>query len=405
MTDKNSIFVKNRIIPDMMLGLIVFLTTLSAELFLFFGYIGEKGLRLGFLFLPFIFVFVFLILRRLRLKQHYMIGSHILFIVLVSVAASLITRADPLETAEIVFSGIIQALYSLSQRYRVTDLVVDTGILFPSITVNVISFLVISYFENTEFLSLILVDSVLVVTFFFVARQNNVLEVDYYHSLKSEARNGYSVKRQNRQNMIIIVLGIAISLLLIFFFPVDAVANAIRTLIVNLFYLLVRLLPKNKSGVNRPEYGLVPVEQEVMEGGEANIFLKIFVLLLFLLSVAGFFVFVIMSIKAFLARYRMPEDKPSVSPDGTVVDLIENLSRTKQSGRSSLDFGKGYEREIRKKFYRKVRRGMKDGLPVGKTSSPRQIEKVLLKNGDTSMPELTDAYEKVRYRKVPGKYV
>lgn len=398
MTDKKDLFVRGGLLSDLMLGLIVFLTTVSGEIFLMYGYMSEMNLRPVFLFLPIIYVVPFLILRRLRLRQHQMIGVHILCIVLPAVIISLITRAVPMEIAEVVLSGVIQAVYSLKQRYNLTDFSVDTGILFPSLTVNLISFLVISYFDDTSFLSLILANSVLTVTFFFVARQNNVLETDYCHSLRSESGSGYSVKRQNRLNMIIIVLGIVISLLLIFFFPVDAVSNAVKTLLVNLFYILMRLLPRTKSGVTRPEYGLVPMEEEVMEGGEANILLKIFVLLIFLLSVAGFFALVVLGIKALLSRYRMVEDRPSVSSDGVVVDLIENVARTKRKGRVSLDFGKGYEREIRKKFYRKVRKGMKDGLPLGRTSSPRQIEKALLDNGDASIPELTDAYETVRYR-------
>lgn len=397
MTDKKSLFVRHGLVSDLMLGLIVFLTVQSGLLFLMFGYIQEMGLRYICLYLPVLYVPAFLVLRRLRVRQLYMIGSHVLCVALVAALIGLICRAAPMEITEVALSGAIQAAYSMSQRYKTEEMVVDTGILFPSLAVNLISFLVISYFGKSDFMSIILVNSVLIITFFFVARQNNVLEVDYHHSLKSEARNDNSVKRQNRQNMIIIVLGIVLSLILLLCFPADEVSRLIAWLIVSLIDLLLRMLPQSRGGTAVTGYRLVPGEEEPMQGGEANIFLKIFILLLFLFVLAVFFTFLVYVVKAFLNRYRMAEDHHSASSDGAVVDLVENIGRTKRSRREALDFGKGYEKEIRKRFYHKARKGMKAGLPIGKTSSPRQIENVLLTNGDASMPELTDAYEKVRY--------
>jgi hypothetical protein len=42
---------------------------------------------------------------------------------------------------------------------------------------------------------------------------------------------------------------------------------------------------------------------------------------------------------------------------------------------------------------------MKKGLPVSNSSTPGQIENVLLSNGDREISELRREYEKVRYSK------
>ena len=62
-----------------------------------------------------------------------------------------------------------------------------------------------------------------------------------------------------------------------------------------------------------------------------------------------------------------------------------------------MNFGSGYERRIRKRFYDKTRRAMKKGLPVADSSTPGQIEAVLLANGDNDIITLRKEYEKVRY--------
>ncbi len=89
----------------------------------------------------------------------------------------------------------------------------------------------------------------------------------------------------------------------------------------------------------------------------------------------------------------------SALDDDIVVDTIEDIKPDHKVGARSLDFGNGYERKIRKKFYTKTRHAMNKGLPVSPSSTPGQIETVLLANGDSEISELRPEYEKVRYSK------
>lgn len=399
MTEKKSLLVKHGMLADLMLGLIVYLTVQSAEMFVMYGYITALDLGFRFLVVPVVFTIGFLILRRLRLKQLWMIGAHLLFIAASCAVIFVLAGANTYEKLAVILSAIFQAIYSLKQRYKIEDFVVKSDLLYLGLTVNLISFIIISYHRKADFLSLILINTILVVTFFFVARQSNVLDVAYYHSLRSETQNVNSVKRQNRMSMIIIVLGIAVSLLLLYTFPTNKVTHILSAMIVAVLkFLFGHLNTGEDVKPDAPDDMDLNMPFAPDQGGDP-IVLKIIVLLVFLVIVAGFFASLVVAIRAFLARYNVADDKPTADSDGAVIDLIENVKKCKNGKKVAMDFGKGYEKEIRKKFYHKVKKGMKAGLPIGKTSSPRQIEKVLAANGDTSISELTDSYEKVRYSK------
>lgn len=86
--------------------------------------------------------------------------------------------------------------------------------------------------------------------------------------------------------------------------------------------------------------------------------------------------------------------------EGVIVDTIEDINPDQKVGTARGHyFGEGYERKIRKKFYTKTRNAMNKGLPVSPSSTPGQIETVLLANGDSEISELRPEYEKVRYSK------
>ena len=399
MTDRKQLFVKYGLLADLMLGLIAYLTVQSAQMFVMFGYITALNMRFRFVVIPVIYAFVFLFLRRLRVRQSLMIGSHLAFIVLSCIAVYFITGANSYEMIGVISSAVIQAVYSLKQRYRIEDFVVRSDILYVAMTVNIITFIIISYHKKADFITLILINTVLAVTFFFVARQSNILDVAYYHSLRSETQNVNSVKRQNRLSMIVIVLGIAVSLFLLYTFPTDAVTRAIMAFIGALLRLIFSHVPEGEEiKPTSPEDLNLNLPYETPDGSEP-IFLKVIVLMIFLVVVVTFFVSLVTAIRAFLARYSVAGGKPEADSDGAVIDLIETVGKTERSSRTSMDFGKGYEKEIRKKFYNKVRKGMKAGLPIGRTSSPRQIERVLSAGGDIAINDITDRYEKVRYGK------
>ena len=89
-----------------------------------------------------------------------------------------------------------------------------------------------------------------------------------------------------------------------------------------------------------------------------------------------------------------------VEDDGNLIDTIEDLKPEKKHLITrGQDFGSGYERRIRKQFYNRTRHAMRKGRPISSASTPGQIEKVLLANGDNDITTLRHEYEKVRYGK------
>ena len=195
MTEQKHLFARHGLLEDLMLGLIVFLTIQSAQLFVMYGYITTMNMRFRFMVIPLVYVFAFLVIRRLRIKQLYMNACHAGFMVASFIVIFSVTGAGGFEKVAVGTSAAVQMIYSLKQRYRTEDFVVRPDILYVAVAVNIISFLVIAYHKKADFVSLILINTVLIVTFYFVARQNNVLDVSYYHSLRSEAHNVNSVKR------------------------------------------------------------------------------------------------------------------------------------------------------------------------------------------------------------------
>ena len=90
-------------------------------------------------------------------------------------------------------------------------------------------------------------------------------------------------------------------------------------------------------------------------------------------------------------------DHEIVTEDKAITDLVEKIKPEEKERHIRRDFGKGHEREIRKKFYVKMRRGISDGLPISASSSPGQIRDMLRSGGDHEIDGLTVEYEKVRY--------
>ena len=385
---------------DLMLSLIVFLTVQSALMFAMYGYISTLDIDFKFLVIPIFYAASFLVIRRFRMGQKLMIISHLVFLVSSLAAISIVAHANGAEKLTVVISAILQMIYSLKQRYNSKDFVVKSEVLYLCMTVNIIAFCVISYFNKAEFVRVILMNTVLVVTLFFIARQSNVLDVSYYHSLRSETQNVNSVKKQNRMSILLIVLGIGVSLFMLYGFPADEVTKGVLSAIKALLRLLFSILPQDPDAPEASQRRLIlPYENDDLLATEPPMYLKIIVLFIFLFVVVSFFISAVAAIKALLSRYGTASEKGIADSDGAVVDLIENVRKSGKGERRRLDFGKGYEKEVRKKFYQKVKKGMKEGLPLGRTSTPRDIERILSDHGDNSISDLTDRYEKVRYRK------
>ena len=377
MTDRKPRLITYGIFSDLMLSLIVFLTVQSALIFAMFGYISTLDVNFIYLVIPVFYAASYLVIRRLKIGQKSMIASHLIFLIVSLAVMFLLSNANGAEKLTVLISAVIQMIYSLKQRYNTKDFEVRSEILYLCMTVNILAFCIISYFNKIEFVRVILMNTVLIVTFFFIARQSNVLDVSYYHSLRSETQNVNSVKKQNRMSILLIVLGIGVSLFMLYGFPADAVTAKIMEGIKAFLRLLFSILPQDPDPAGEDKRRLIlPYENDNLLETEPPMYLKVIVLFVFLCVVVSFFISAVAAIKALLSRYGTASEKKIADSDGAVVDLIENVEKKAKDKRKRLDFGKGYEKEIRKKFYQKVKRGMKDALKADETFSILMGDKV-----------------------------
>ena len=112
------------------------------------------------------------------------------------------------------------------------------------------------------------------------------------------------------------------------------------------------------------------------------------------------FVFLIKTIILIMKHFHHEQGEEKVVENDAVVDIIEEVPKTKLApSLSRQDFGEGYEGKIRKQYYQRVARAMRKGMKVKPSTSPREIEEEIKKQGAPSISELTSLYESVRYNK------
>ena len=117
-----------------------------------------------------------------------------------------------------------------------------------------------------------------------------------------------------------------------------------------------------------------------------------------IILIIGIILFILNTIRLLIQNAPKYTKRKQLTEDDNLVDTIEDIRPEKKPFITrGPDFGTGHERRIRKQFYNKTRRAMKKGLPVYSSSTPGQIEKVLLANGDKEIAPLRQEYEKVRY--------
>ena len=209
------------------------------------------------------------------------------------------------------------------------------------------------------------------------------------------------LRKQNNKTIAGLLAIITVALLALTVFPIDWLSNILLTGIKVIGSFIVFLISaiakffKDDSTVTIP----MQVAELSEQGGEINPYLEIFGRMLAFLFLTVVLILIINAVRI-LIRNAPRFNKEEVDESGALTDTIEDIRPEKRSFTTKgLNFGTGHERRIRKQFYNKTRRAMKKGLPVSNSSTPGQIENVLLSSGDHEISELRKEYEKVRYGK------
>ena len=288
---------------------------------------------------------------------------------------------------------LFSALHRLRPKIRAGD---SQFIALPA-CIHPLLYLFFYLTESFDLINNLTIHVVLILVMYIVMRQIAVFDEKYYHSIRRSSKPAALLKKQNYKTSVGLIVVFAISVLVLLVFPVEEMTKLVLLLLYGISELIKRFL--NLGGDLELIYGDPSEKPEFnQEAGEIEPWMDIAGKVLIVLILIGLVLLILNGIRLLIQNAPKIARAKEMSEDENLVDTIEDIQPEKrQSFTRGHNFGKGYERRIRKQFYDKTRRAMKKGLPVGNSSTPGQIEAVLLKQGDKEISSLRKEYEKVRY--------
>ena len=319
----------------------------------------------------------------------------------------------------LVMLVVVETLFSLIYRLKPTYSAADLQVIFFPAAAHLLGWLFFKFSESeaysnskfrkwdvtielaterVQFARLLVINAAIIAVMFLVMRQLAVFDKKYYHSIQKKSQSNLMLKKQNYITVIAHLVIVLLTFGAILIFPYTAalrlfwkIANAIARFFNFLFSLLMKI-DTGDLGSDLAEES-ISAEMVVEDNPLTNVVLTI-------IAIVGVIILlgIIMIIATRVIKNSIKYAEKNDTGDDSIIDIIESIGSMKNKfARKNRDFGSGYERRIRKQFYDKTRNAMKKGLPVGDSSTPGQIETVLLDYGDEEISELRQEYEKVRY--------
>lgn len=260
--------------------------------------------------------------------------------------------------------------------------------------------------SKPELISNLITNTLLAAVLYLVMRQVAIFDTKYYHSIRNSSQPQVLLRKQNYRTAAGLVGIFVLSLLILKVIPIESLTQIVllglKTLLRVLIPVIIAILDFFASLLKDIQTEEEPAEEmELPEELYSDApWFRVLAIIIAIIILIGFILLLVNTIRLIIQNApRYAKDKKT-SDDGIVSDTIENINPDKWTlFRKRPDFGKGYERRIRKRFYDKTVNAMKKGLPVSSSSTPGQIEKALLESGDSDFPALRQEYEKVRYGK------
>lgn len=400
-TKKSPRFVRSNIIIEYLTTLMLALTIISLVSYLLrhYDYVGFTTWNYLFLICP---ATIFLLIRRIRIGLPAMLVLHLLtaagsFFGIYLFLSSCLPRRDLWIPIIILGAAlVILMISSILHRFSKTPVQVkyDGFFFYTGIHLALFVFcrIQISSVET-------MFNAVLVAGLYFVARQLYTFNEQYYHNLHSSTQPAKAVRSQYNFVILILAAGILLALVTITFLPIQKLSNLLSRCLKRFVAFLFSLIDKEEYFVTKNDNDWEDVINDTPEevGGGSPILDAIIEVIVVVCIVVLLVVVISRVIRAILNRYHMAEEPAKVKENTAVTDVIEDIEPDKIQKASHHDFGTGYEKEIRKKYYKTVTKAIRKGATVRKSASPKQIETIVKENGDPSITELTSLYESVRY--------
>ncbi len=401
MTERKGIhkyLVTTGLLVDILMSFVFLLSGISIELIL--NKYVSAGISYLDMLLQCLIVPSFAIIRHLRLRKIHILILHPVCVAVVYGAYYLLGglyRSNAFAAVflfAMVFFNMMYSGYQVLMKKRELRAVPD-GVYF-SMALHLLLLISVGFSVS---LYPLLVDAVLILMCYLTARQIDVFENTYFHSINSSSQPSAAIRRNNRLTVIVLVISVMFALCMIFIFPYEA----FYAMLLALAKLLVDILLPYREGQDIVPNGDLASQRDMLplvaEEGlpfPLKIVGAIIVILLTMFILNLLYNFIMRLIR----NFRLPDEDIIQERDDIVTDIIEELDHTTVASKlKRKDFGKGEEYRIRKKYYDKVRKAIKKGVNIRKSSTPKQIESLIAASGDESIRELTPLYENVRYNK------
>ena len=394
--------VRDSLLAESLLSLIIGLTILSVMLLIkCYVIIIDVSMYAAFvtLIVPVLHTFI----RRIRINLQFPI-----FIMTVLTSAIFYFAAISIPFLELGNSGanrfylaailVIYTLFSTIYRLKPTFTASDQEFIVFPLAIHVIFYLLFIMAERKEIAQNLIINVIIIIMLFVVMRQIAVFDSRYYHTIHKSNKPAALLKKQNNKTVIGLIAVVAVALGVLAIFPVETLSRLLIAGIRVLFELIILFFSLFKSDsefdYEDPTEGI----RDFGEEGQYNPFIDFAGNVVAIILIIGIILFILNTIRLLIQNAPKYTNRKQLTEDDNLIDTIEDIRPEKKPFITrGPDFGTGHERRIRKQFYNKTRRAMKKGLPVYSSSTPGQIEKVLLANGDKEIAPLRQEYEKVRY--------
>lgn len=295
--------------------------------------------------------------------------------------------------ALLVFYSLFSVFYRLKPTFSASD---QEFIVFP-LAMHVLFWLVFILSEKKEIASNLILHMIIIIILFVIMRQIAIFDAKYYHTIHKTNKPAALLRKQNNKTILGLVGVIAVSLGVLAIFPVETVSRLLLTGL-RAFFGLFSFLFKEQEIDYEIDYDDPMASVPLGEEGQYNPWIDLAGKIVAVILIIVVIFLILNAIRILIQNAPRFSKKEETEKDDNLIDTIEDIRPEKKSlVTKGPDFGTGHERKIRKQFYNKARRAMKKGLPVYSSSTPGQIEKVLLANGDNDITPLRQEYEKVRY--------
>lgn len=397
--------VRDSLFCECLLSIIFGITFLSFCIVLK-GYNPDISVNIYQQFIPLIMSVVLTIIRRIKTDKQFPsmiagIVASVLFYLPVTMIPCLGFSGND---GNKLYLGVFLAenvLFSIIYRIRPKIAAADTEFLVLPIICHALLYFLFMISHKSELADNVVINMIVILVIYIVMRQIAVFNTRYYHTIRKTNRPLALLKQQNYKTVLGLIGAIAISFGVLLIFPISLITRALELILCKLLELFMayvhfmeRFDSKDAGGNQSTEeaiYDMTPYKENPWLNMLFKVIAVIVVIAIILLILNGI---------RLLLKNAPKYIKPETSGDDVLSDTIETIkpSKNRRANRSQ-NFGSGRERRVRKKFYDKTRRAMNKGLPVSDASTPGQIEKALLAEGDKDISRLKTEYEKVRYGK------